>query len=616
MSRALDVVSRKHEHTCFSLSFVAQRHMNRHLVTVEVSVERGTNKRMQADCLTFNEHGLECLDAQTVKGWSAVQEHGMFRDDLFKHVPNVACATIHCALRCLDVGCIFKLDQTLDDEGLEELECHRRRQTALMQFQGRTNNDYRTARVVNALTEQILTETTLLALEHIGDRLQRTIARARYRTTAATVVEERVDRFLQHALFVVHDDLRSTEIEQTLQAVVTVDHTTIEVVQVGRCETATIELHHRAQIGRNNRDNIEDHIGRLILRMQECIDDLQTLDGLGALLAFARSDHFAQLFSGCFKIDRVEQVAYRFSTHATTEVLGVVRAHFAIELLIGNELLGFDLQEGIEGFVTQRFALVELFVEIGDLFFHLFGGKTLFFVDIVDEFVFLRHVVHRKTTRCCDQAIALSVELFKVSRKLIAQFFNIFFARFLVNRSDDGACEIEHLLELFRSDVEQIAQTRGRTLEIPDVRHWSSELDVTHALTTNLRARYFNAAALADDALETDALVLAARAFPVFGRAEDLLAEQAVLFGLERTVVDGFRLLDLATRPTAHILSACKRDSDRVEIINVVFSHLVLLSLTDQVACLLLCHFLAGTTEQFVDLLRDSTEQFFTFRRR
>ena len=161
MSRALDIVSGEHEHTCFSLGFVAQWHVNRHLVTVEVSVERGTNERMQTNSLAFNEHRLECLNAQTVKGWSAVQEHGMFRDDLFEHVPNVACATIHCALRCLDVSCIFKLDQTLDDEWFEELECHRRRQTALMQLQGRANNDYRTARVVNALTEQVLTETAV-----------------------------------------------------------------------------------------------------------------------------------------------------------------------------------------------------------------------------------------------------------------------------------------------------------------------------------------------------------------------------------------------------------------------------------------------------------------------
>ena len=98
---------------------------------------------------------------------------------------------------------------------------------------------------------------------------------------------------------------------------------------------------------------------------------------------------------------------------------------------------------------------------------------------------------------------------------------------------------------------------------------------MAHALTANLGARNLNAAALADDALEANALVLAAGALPVLGGAKDLLAEQAVLFGLERTVVDGFGLLDLATRPAADILGACKRDAQGVEIVNVEFAHLV-----------------------------------------
>jgi hypothetical protein len=65
---------------------------------------------------------------------------------------------------------------------------------------------------------------------------------------------------------------------------------------------------------------------------------------------------------------------------------------------------------------------------------------------------------------------------------------------------------------------------------------------VAHPLTTHLGASYLDAAALADDALEADALVLAAVALPVASRSEDLLAEQAVLLWLERAVVDGLRL--------------------------------------------------------------------------
>jgi hypothetical protein len=66
---------------------------------------------------------------------------------------------------------------------------------------------------------------------------------------------------------------------------------------------------------------------------------------------------------------------------------------------------------------------------------------------------------------------------------------------------------------------------------------------VAHALAADRGLGDLDAAALADDALEADALVLAAGALPVAGRAEDLLAEQTVLLGLEGAVVDGLGFL-------------------------------------------------------------------------
>ena len=64
----------------------------------------------------------------------------------------------------------------------------------------------------------------------------------------------------------------------------------------------------------------------------------------------------------------------------------------------------------------------------------------------------------------------------------------------------------------------------------------------------------FSAALVAHHALEAGALVLAAVALPVLGRSEDALAVQAVALGLERAVVDGFRLADLAVRPRADLI--------------------------------------------------------------
>src|SRR5690606_31942402 len=98
--------------------------------------------------------------------------------------------------------------------------------------------------------------------------------------------------------------------------------------------------------------------------------------------------------------------------------------------------------------------------------------------------------------------------------------------------------------------------------------------DVAHALAPDLGAGDLHAAALADDALEPHPLVLAAGALEVLGRPEDLLAEEAVLLGLERAVVDGLGLLDLAVGPHADGIRGRQPDPELVEVVDV--EHLVL----------------------------------------
>ena len=123
----------------------------------------------------------------------------------------------------------------------------------------------------------------------------------------------------------------------------------------------------------------------------------------------------------------------------------------------------------------------------------------------------------------------------------------------LVDPGHEVGGEVDDLLELLglqlflRLDArEEVREPRAGAAEVPDVDHGSRQLDVAHPVAADLRAGDLDAAALADDALEADALVLAAVALPVTGRAEDLLAEQAVLLGTQGAVVDGLRLLDLA----------------------------------------------------------------------
>ena len=138
-----------------------------------------------------------------------------------------------------------------------------------------------------------------------------------------------------------------------------------------------------------------------------------------------------------------------------------------------------------------------------------------------------------------------------------------------VDGGDHVGREVDDLLEILRGQIQQVAQPRRDALEVPDVGDGCGQLDVAHPLTTHLGAGDLDAAALADDALEAHALVLAAVALPVASRSEDLLAEQAVLLGLERAVVDGLGLLHLAKGPGANVIGSGQADPEFIEEVDV-----------------------------------------------
>ena len=73
--------------------------MDRHLVTVEVGVERGADQRVDLDGRALDEQGLEGLDAETVQRGGPVQEYGVLLDDLLEDVPDLGAPVV-----CLRAG--------------------------------------------------------------------------------------------------------------------------------------------------------------------------------------------------------------------------------------------------------------------------------------------------------------------------------------------------------------------------------------------------------------------------------------------------------------------------------------------------------------------------------
>ncbi len=132
----------------------------------------------------------------------------------------------------------------------------------------------------------------------------------------------------------------------------------------------------------------------------------------------------------------------------------------------------------------------------------------------------------------------------------------------------DEGLEVEHALDFSQGHVQHQTDAGRQRLQEPDMGRGARQLDVAHALAAHLRLGHLDAALLADHAAMLQALVLAAQALVVLHGPEDLGAEQAVAFRLERAVVDGLRLLDLAVRPGADHVRRRESDLDGIEILD------------------------------------------------
>src|SRR5262249_34058787 len=193
----------------------------------------------------------------------------MVFNDLFQDVPNNRFLLLDHFFGLLDGRAVPGLLETVIDKWLEEFQRHLLRQTALVQLEFRTDHDDGTARVVDALAKQVLTEAALLALQRVRERLQRTVVRATQHAATPPVIEQGIDSFLQHALFIPHDDFRRMQVHQLLQPVIAVDHATIKIVEIRSSKTAAIQGNQRTQLRRNNRNYIENHPVRFVAALAE-----------------------------------------------------------------------------------------------------------------------------------------------------------------------------------------------------------------------------------------------------------------------------------------------------------------------------------------------------------
>ena len=262
----------------------------------------------------------------------------MLLDDRVQRVPDLGVGALDLFLGVLDVGGLAGGDERLHHEGLEQLQRHFLRQAALIDFQLGADDDNRAARVVHALAQKVLAEAPLLAAQHLGQRLERAVVRPGDGTAAAAVVDEGVDRLLKHALLVADDDVRRLKLHQALEAVVAVDDAAVKVVQVAGREPAAVELHHRAHVGRDDRQRLENHPLGTVAREPERLDHLQPLDEADLALPLRGLQLLFQIGAQLLEVDFLQQRLNRLGADADGEVVFIFFIIIAV-LLLGEKLL-------------------------------------------------------------------------------------------------------------------------------------------------------------------------------------------------------------------------------------------------------------------------------------
>ena len=258
---------------------------------------------------------------------------------LFEDVPDLRVAPLEHLLGRLDrVGQAVLLEPA-DDERLVQLQRDLLRQAALVQLELGADDDDRAGRVVDALAEQVLAEAALLALDHVGQRLQRAVAapstgrRQRPLSNSASTACWSMRFSLR---MMTSGALRSTSFFSRLLRLMMRRYRSF---RSRRREVAALQQHQRAQVRRDHRDHVHDHPLGLVLRVADGLDHLQALGQvLDLLLAVGLLDVAADLVLLGVEVEQAEQLLDRLGAHLGFEFVAVLLVGGAV-LVLGEELL-------------------------------------------------------------------------------------------------------------------------------------------------------------------------------------------------------------------------------------------------------------------------------------
>ncbi|CDB02593.1 predicted protein [Firmicutes bacterium CAG:145] len=260
----------------------------------------------------------------------------MFLDDAFQYVPHLRSDFFDHSLGALDVVSVALLYQLFHYERLEQLEGHLLRKSALVELKLRSYYDYGTSRIVYTLTQQVLSESSLLSFEHVGQRFKRSRSRTGYGSAASAVVYQRVYRFLQHSLFVSNYDVRRAQLQESVEPVVSVYYSSVQVVQVGSGESASVQLHHRSDVRRNYGNHVQYHPVRSVARKSQRFDYFKASYDSDLLLSAGAFELCSQVVGKLIQIYLCQQGLDGLCSHGSLESVAVLVFFLPVLLFCQN----------------------------------------------------------------------------------------------------------------------------------------------------------------------------------------------------------------------------------------------------------------------------------------
>src|SRR5699024_7943559 len=219
----------------------------------------------------------------------------------------------------------------------------------------------------------------------------------------------------------------------------------------------------------------------------------------------AGGDDLAQAERLGVEVEALQQVLDGLGAHAAGEILAEALLELPVEHLVTDELTHLELAEGVHDLVEAVDLPLGLVADLA----HLAFAAVLDLAADVGAGAFgfeLGHVGFEFGGAVLDRGVALLLERALLGDDLVLQRRDVPLTGLVVDAGDDVGGEVDDLLKVLRRQVQEVSQSRGHTLEVPDVRDRGGQLDVAHPLAADLRAGHLDTTALTDDALEADAL--------------------------------------------------------------------------------------------------------------